>query len=309
MARARSLFPTEAGTAELREMEREFLRRSVFSARVTNTRFLQAVKTKVEKLLASESPDFGAARRELRAVLKSIGYKPDEPGTLKDLTSSARLNLILETQTALLSGHAQRQHGLTPSSRERAPAWEFARLRPSIAPRDWFLRWQQVGARLVTEGGVEKMIAPKNAEVWDALGDAALFDDALNVNHPPFAFNSGMGWKSVSAKRAQRLGLTADARPVSPSPLLPADTLDVSEISRPLLVKLRDALREVQAREAAPGKLRIESPPPKRRPARDAEPEPVSPVAKNQPKRSLKLIQAAQEAEFNAALLAASIPL
>ncbi len=315
MAKARNLFPTEAGTAELREMERELLRRSVFSARVTNTRFLQAVKTRVERLLKSDAPDVGAARRELRGILKGLGYttekgfgdaEPVAPGSIQDLTSTARLDLILETQAQLLSGHAQRQHGLTPSSRERAPAWEFIRIKDSAAPRDWLRRWDIAGGRVTNEGGVSKFIALKSSPLWDALGDAALFDDALNVNHPPFAFNSGMAWASVSAKRAARLGIGADSASAKPSPLLPDSTLDVSDIDRPLLRKLRDKLRQIEAEEASAGKLRVRSKAKAPQP-QTSDPEPESPRLAPAAKDALRAkrlaaLREAQAEEINAAL-------
>ncbi len=312
MARARNLFPTTAGTAELRDMEREFLRRSVFSAGVTNTRFLQAVKTRVERLLGQEAPDIGRARRELRALLQGMGYTPEQgfgddepvvPGSIKDLSSNARLNLILETQIQLLSGHAQRQHGLTPSSRERAPFWEFIRVKESAAPRDWMTRWSKAGGKTEREGGEWKFIASKTADIWDKLGDAALFDDALNVNHPPFAFHSGMAWASVSAKRAERLGLARDDRPANSGDALPPEELDVSDISKPLLRELEKKLRAIEAREAEPGKLRVQSR--RTRPAPEtpgAQPEPDTPHASpEQGQRSRAIIRAAQMEEFNAA--------
>ena len=43
------------------------------------------------------------------------------------------------------------------------------------------------------------MIAHKQSPIWAALGSRALFDDSLNVDHPPFAFQSGMGWREVFA--------------------------------------------------------------------------------------------------------------
>jgi hypothetical protein len=304
MAKARNLFPTTAGTRELRTMEREFLRRSVFSATVTNTRFLQAVKTRVERLLRQDEPDVGRARRELRGILKEMGYTPEKgfgadapvaPGSIQDLTSSARLNLILETQIGLMSGHAQRQHGRTPSSIARAPAWELVRVKDSAAPRDWLERWEQAGGR-PTSG---KLIAAKGSEIWSVLGDSALFDDALNVDHPPFAFNSGMAWASVGRKRAEALGIVTTRTPEEQA-ALPDLTMDVSNISRPLLRKLRDKLRSVEAAEAAPGKLKVST---AKQPT-SPEPEPDSPANINPPRRSRAIFDRIR-AEFNAALNAA----
>ena len=54
------------------------------------------------------------------------------------------------------------------------------------------------------------MIARKGATIWEELGSAAIFDDALDTDHPPFAFNSGMGWRSVPRAECIRLGLIAE---------------------------------------------------------------------------------------------------
>lgn len=53
-----------------------------------------------------------------------------------------------------------------------------------------------------------RMIALKDAEVWSAIGDPALFPDAIGVDHPPFAFESGMGWREILGSEARELGLT-----------------------------------------------------------------------------------------------------
>ena len=64
---------------------------------------------------------------------------------------------------------------------------------PDSKSKSWPERWDMAGGVLVAG----KMIARKDADVWSSLGDSALFDDALDTDHPPFAFNSGMGWREV----------------------------------------------------------------------------------------------------------------
>ena len=52
------------------------------------------------------------------------------------------------------------------------------------------------------------MIALKGDPVWGELGSHGNFSDALDVDHPPFAFNSGMGWDEVDEEECAALEIT-----------------------------------------------------------------------------------------------------
>ena len=172
--------------------------------------------------IAAGDMDDATARVTLLETLQALGYTPeggfpDAPagsvppavaGTLQDLSSPRRLNLIVDTQRALMRGAGQQMRG---QSRERlavAPAWELTRVLPVMEPRDWPSRWRIVGGSFV-DGG--RMIALKGDPIWGELGSYENFDDALGVDHPPFCFNSGMGWREVSADEVRRLGITGPA--------------------------------------------------------------------------------------------------
>jgi hypothetical protein len=58
------------------------------------------------------------------------------------------------------------------------------------------------------DGG--RMVAHKLDPIWQELGDSANFDDALDTHVPPFAFNSGMGWRELRADEAAPLGIEPD---------------------------------------------------------------------------------------------------
>lgn len=51
------------------------------------------------------------------------------------------------------------------------------------------------------------MIALKGDPVWGELGSYGNFQDALGVDHPPFAFNSGMGWREIELAECETLGV------------------------------------------------------------------------------------------------------
>ena len=213
----------------------ELRSKSVFSARVSSETFLFAIKKVVDSIVGDERQpgdervsgmSLAEGRATLRNVLDALGYTPeggfpgDElddtggtpalpavAGTLQDLRSSRRLNLILETQIALMRGRAMKVQGRGPVADLAFPAWELVRFQQREVPRDWAARFEEAGGTILTdEDGRKRLVAHKNDPVWDALGDSALFDDALDVDHPPFAFNSGMWWRHTSASEYEAMG-------------------------------------------------------------------------------------------------------
>jgi hypothetical protein len=212
-AQGRGLLPTSLGTAELRELGAGVLGRSVFAARATSVRFVAKI-AEVAEAVAAGTMDDATGRVTLLETLRALGYDPesgfpDAPGevapalrgTLQDLSSFRRLDLIARTQADLMRGAGQqvRGHGRI----EVAPAWELVRELQVEVPRDWPARWVVAGGSLI-EG---RMIALKGDPIWGELGSSGNFDDALDVDHPPFAFNSGMGWAEVSREVVERLGV------------------------------------------------------------------------------------------------------
>ncbi len=238
-ASSRALLPTWLSTAEIREqIGAEIRKRSLFVARGTNTQFLAGLARILDDYLAGTINDATARLRMVRQ-LQSLGYHPEtggfpgqpiekfaERGTIEDLSSPARMQLILDTQAQLMFGAGQKAAGEAPQRAFSYPCWELIRLSTREVPRgmkmlktgelvavageDWPSRWGRAGGELV-DG---RMIARKGATIWEELGSAALFDDALDTDHPPFAFNSGMGWRPVLRSECIALGIiSADYRP------------------------------------------------------------------------------------------------
>ncbi len=231
VARDRGLMPTALGTAELRELGPKVLARSVFTARGTSAIFASKIKEVVDDL-SSGSINEADARVTLLETLRALGYTPERgfpdvpegtvppalKGTLQDLTSFRRLRLIVQTQRALMQGAGQQYRGHTPDRLEAAPAWELVRIEEKAAPRDWMARWRVAGGliygnitpEMTRQGRVRatgRMIALKGDPVWGELGSYGNFDDALGVDYPPFAFNSGMGWDEISREECVSLGV------------------------------------------------------------------------------------------------------
>lgn len=220
LAKERKVLPLALGTREIREkLSGELRAKSVWSAHTTSEIYLEEIKRVVESITGDvrgagdervSGMSLAEGRASLMATLKALGYTPESGfpgdegkvppavrGTIQDLSSRQRIDLVLETQIGLMQGRARWMAG--QENIELFPAWELVRFETREVPREWRERFEEAGGTvLIDEDGNERLIAHKNDSAWDALGDSALFDDALDVNHPPFAFRSGMGWRAVS---------------------------------------------------------------------------------------------------------------
>lgn len=225
-ARDRGILPTWMGTQELRDLEAGIKERAVFSARTTNAVYLQALHDRIQRFIADGyEGDQAKLRLELQQVLAELAYDPEtgfpgdaelgippaRAGSLQDLSSDRRINLILETQMQLIAGKGQQQRGLEPAALDLFPAYELVRVKAARVPRNWQQRWEDAGGTLINdEDGRVRMVALKTSEIWSLLGDPAIFPDALGVSYPPFCWGSGMAWEDVDADEWDRLWLIAN---------------------------------------------------------------------------------------------------
>lgn len=200
IAMDRDLLPTHLGSQELREVSREIRRAAVFSARTTSAEYLQEVRAVVGAIAEGEL-DKGEARVILRDLLDALGYTPesgfsdDEPGvippavegTLQDLRSRQRLDLVLDTQVAQMRGAAQNERALDRSRMHAWPAFELVYAELPETPRNWIERWKRAGGTPTEDG---RLMAMKRDRIWSRVGSSEFFKDALDTTHPPFAYNS-----------------------------------------------------------------------------------------------------------------------
>jgi hypothetical protein len=251
-AEDRADLPTSLGSAELRKLGNDVLRQSLFSARMSNAEAVQALRNALRgaKTLAER-------RYMMKVAGEALGYSPEtgfpgsapglvppaEAGEIRDLFSTDRLNLVLNTQQEMAQGAAKNIWGNEPDALEQYPAWELVRVAAVDVPRGLIRRgkgvlepvpedaWDTANGRWVaallatgdTEAqsifdATERMVARKDSDVWAALGDGAGgHDDALGNDYEPFAFNSGMGRVEVSRQEFADLGGSLDD-------LAPSDT-------------------------------------------------------------------------------------
>ncbi len=264
IASQRGLLPTSLGSEELRQAyANSLIKASVISARTANLDYLAKIKAVIDRLInGGYDNDKPKLRLELKQTLQALDYTPEggfptdlagsvppaEKGSLQDLGSNRRLNLILDTQQQLVTGKSQQLQGFDHIALKYAPAWELVRIAWRRVPRGidegsiaWPQRWVQAGGIITFDGGRSRMIALKTSPVWEELGSSSLFDDALDTEHPPFAFNSGMGWLPVSLSECLRLGIDVGGQ------VPPKATAESVAIAKPVfdVSKLGDDFGEV----------------------------------------------------------------
>jgi hypothetical protein len=216
MSELRAAMPTSLDTAGLRALGADVLARSAFTARGTNAIFASKLKEVIDELAAGNIGE-GQARTALYETLDALGYDVEQggfpgeevppalKGSIQDLRTFRRMDLIIRTQLDLMEGAGQRYRGSLPEALQQFPAWELVRVLSVSVPRDWPARWIIAGGLPRPDG---RMIALKGDPVWGELGGAENFPDALGVDHPPFAFNSGMGWAAIPSEEVDALGIT-----------------------------------------------------------------------------------------------------
>ncbi|HYE30538.1 MAG TPA: hypothetical protein VEH27_03855 [Methylomirabilota bacterium] len=199
------LMPTTLKARELLKLAPEIRERAVFSARVTNAQFLTRVQEEITKLVTGVSPGPGqytnptTIRAGLKQLLEQLDYKPEEgkEGTIEDLSSDRRLDLITEMNERDARGYGYWKQGQDAALINEWPAQEFLRVYAREQERlDWPQRWVAAGGKVY--GG--RMIARKDDPVWVRLS-------VFGKPYPPFDFGSGMGVQDIDREEAIRLGV------------------------------------------------------------------------------------------------------
>jgi len=200
---AKMLLPTELRSKLLKVLPAEIRERCFFSSAVTRADELGKISEAIDDMLAGGTTR-DAERAKLKAIIDELGA-PD--------LSDARLNLILDTNLQMAEGYGSFAQGQQEDILDAWPAQELVRVDAKKVPRDWPDRWETAGGELL-EG--DRMVARKDDEIWDRIGDPDLFDDALGNPYPPFAFNSGMDVADVERGEAEKLGLIDPNERVEP---------------------------------------------------------------------------------------------
>jgi len=157
-----------------------------------------------------ESLSHAKIRTEIRQGLLSRDYAPapGDEGTIKDLTSDRRIDLVINTQGQMARGYARQRAVQSKAIRETFPADRLYRAVFSKKRRDWLQRWNEAKSELgdatdattaMSDNG--PFVASKNDPIWEAIS-------RFGTGYSPFDYNSGMRTRSVLASEARRYGIT-----------------------------------------------------------------------------------------------------
>ena len=187
--------------------------RAFFSSRITNLRIVDAMRRNVEQLVKGGKSE-SEVRRDLREYLGSIGYdadkdlKPGEKsrrGTIKDLMTKSRLDVMMKTNADQARGYASHIRATTTGAILAFPAYELVRVERRKLQRNWDARWksaaEEVGWEGVARNGAK--IALKTSPIWMKLS-------RFGNPFPPFDFNSGMGVRDVKKSVCREIGLLGE---------------------------------------------------------------------------------------------------
>lgn len=205
----KALVGSGIGSAEWNSIQAAFRDRAFISAGVSAIRLLDVMRDKIKESLQGNlsSSDFRIA---VRRKLGEIGYDAgDARGTIKDLMTSARLDLVYNTNREMAQGFMQHLQATSEGALAAFPAYELKRAERRKVPRDWPRIWDEKGGTLY-EG---RMIALKTDPIWTRIS-------RFGLPHPPFDYNSGMDIFSVSRRECLRLGVIAEATPPQKPPKL-----------------------------------------------------------------------------------------
>jgi hypothetical protein len=221
-------------SAEWESVPREVRDRALFSSRVENARVLDRMKTGLQNILTGSRNEFGVIEdrtkfiAELGKLAEREGLSPSDPGlkgTIQDITSEARADLIVRTQTEMMYNAARHKRGVSGPLLRAAPAQELVRIAERKEKRAWVDTWRANGGRTFSGspsiggelqpgmGGI-RCIALKGDPIWEAI-------NRFGNPYPPFDFGSGVGVANVTRTEAIQLGLIQLGQEItSPQPAL-----------------------------------------------------------------------------------------
>jgi hypothetical protein len=211
----RGLMPTTLSAAQLEILDAQVRTQAFFSARVSQLEILSGMQDLLTSLVRGESPgpgqytDPATVRLKLKQMLAEMDYRPADPGdegTIKDLRTDGRLNLIIQTNEKMATGLGQFLQATDPDVIDAFPAWELVRVEDRIEKRDWKARWRNAAGesgdaladQVLRRTG--RMVARKDSPIWAKLS-------RFGIPQAPFDYNSGMDVEDVGRREALDLGV------------------------------------------------------------------------------------------------------
>jgi hypothetical protein len=214
---AKAVLPTMLDSRELEKIKSAIRDTAFVSAKVNNAGILQGIHQSIDDMLLTtvEQRPGGAkatvgtslpdVRQKITGVLDQLNYvsPAGKEGTIEDLRSQARQDLIVKTQVDMAHGYGFWKQGNTKAIVNNFPAYEFYRAEERVEPRDWPERWEDAGGEFY-KGPADypegRMIALVDDDIWEEIS-------RFGTPYPPFDYNSGMSIRPVTRHECIRLGV------------------------------------------------------------------------------------------------------
>lgn len=208
LAESRKVRPTSLSSDAIkRNWSPKIREEALYGARITMRAYLDTLKKRLSEVVGGTlTPQQAEAR--LKESLRDLGYTPEKPMTIQDLSSSHRIQLIIDTNVKRARSMGQVAASENPLVLLADPAWRLTRTGARKKPRgNWMKRWEAAGTTCGWEGASRReMVALKTSPIWQALAEGAGgFTDTLGSPFPPFAFGSGMAWVNVGRSEWKRI--------------------------------------------------------------------------------------------------------
>lgn len=179
--------------------------RAFISSQVESARILHSAR-ELSSRVASGDLSVSDFRLKMRHTLYLDNYDPgDRRGTIQDLLTEKRLDLIAKTNVAQARGYVQHLQATNEGALLAYPCYELVRVAQRKQPRNWAARWRDAGGRFF--GG--RMIATKTDPIWTRIS-------AFGNPFPPFDWGSGMGLDEVGYAEAVKLGVIERGEKIEP---------------------------------------------------------------------------------------------
>lgn len=210
----KALVGSDLDTAGWARVDAGLRDRAFFSSQIQSAEVLHGMRSEIAKIL-HDGKSMSEVRRDIREMLDRTGYDPgdDNRGTIKDLYSRQRLDVMIKTNVRQARGYAKHLSSTTPAALLAYPCYEFVRVLHRRVPRsNWPQRWAKAANAVGFKGvarGTTRMIALKTSPIWTTL-------NVFGNPFPPFDFNSGMGLISVNAATCKEVGLAEEAKSQTP---------------------------------------------------------------------------------------------
>jgi len=211
---ARTPIGSDLTSAQWRDVPVALRERALFSSQVESLRFLQRAKDHVGDFLTGARevlPDGQTALKlgsraefvkQLSAFAQAEGLGPLDPkdaGTIKDITSQKRLELIFDVQTHQAQAYGDWKQGSDPDVLDEFPAQRFIRVHDVKEPRTWHTQF---------ENGVW---LKSDVAAWIRI------NQDFGVPWGPWGWGCGHDVEDVDRAEAEQLGLIQPGEtPTSP---------------------------------------------------------------------------------------------